>query len=222
MAYRRTRVRAYRAPRKNKLKARRRFRKRRYRSSRRLKGNFTLIVRRSYTITVDESKGSLHVIAPKINDFTEVEPFWQAFESYRIWNIRVTIRPHFNVAIPGDHVPPYYATPWHSNTPVNVSTDTIISTDRCKTYHGCSSSSRNYVPAVLVYTKGTGGQNFNIDKLAYRPKLNLGAASRFDSHLAALYWFPPGQGSTPSTTLRQYEMTLSGKITLYNQNKLSS
>lgn len=221
MPYRRSRALPYRRRAKNKFKAKRRVRRRRYRSRRRLKGNFTLILRRSYTITIDESKGSTHIIQPKINDFTEVEPFWQAFESYRIWNLRVTIRPHFNVATPADHVPPYYSVPWHSREPTHVNTDTILSVDRCKTYHGCSSSSRNFVPAVLVYTKGTGEKLFNIEKVSYRPKLNLGSSQRFDNHLAAMYYFPPGQSGTPSTVLRQYELTISGRCTLYNQNKFA-
>uniref|UniRef100_A0AAU7E280 Capsid protein n=1 Tax=Miniopterus bat circovirus TaxID=3141887 RepID=A0AAU7E280_9CIRC len=216
MAPRRRTVRR-RAPLRRKRRIIRRKAKIRYRRRPRT-GNLTLLVRDTAIHGIHPSEGKTVPITVDLSSFEETAPFFSYFESYRIHWVAVKVSPLFNVTSATYPIPRYYSAPWHRTPPITVSTGTILSLDRAKSHHGCSSSYRRFVPAVLTTTNVVGDVNTHIGKLNWKPKIALEANAQSIPHHCGLYHWSIDQIKPPDPqTYRQYEMEITAKITFYNQ-----
>ncbi|BAP81874.1 capsid protein [Cyclovirus ZM38] len=202
---------------------RRVIRRRRLRNFRRRPrtGNFTLLVRDTSVHGIKPAEGSTVPIYPRINDFKEAVPYLAYFESYKIHWISVKVSPLFNVAEPSQPVPRYYSTPWHRTPPTIINTNTILSLDRAKSHHGCSSSFRRFVPAVLTTSNVVGEPTAHIGKINWRPKIAFDSTGQSIRHYCGFYHFSVDQVPLPNAALRQYEFEITAKITLYNQKSFA-
>ncbi|ADD62480.1 capsid protein [Cyclovirus TN18] len=217
MAFRR-RVGRSRAPIRRKLPRRRVARRRRFRRSRRLRGNFTVLAKRTQVVVIQGDEGGTVTIAPSLNDFTELAPLVPNFEGFRIWSVSCKIRPLFNVASDVGPVPRYYVAPWHKPTPTTVDSNGVLSIDRSKSYNGTSGAFRRFVPALLSAVGYSGIAGNQYGKIEWRPRVELNSNTQSLQHYCGVvHWSKdqlPGAGA-PSR--RQYEIELIAKITLYNQ-----
>ena len=220
MASRRRIVRRRAPPRRYRRAVRktRRLRKRRYL---RRSGNFTFLCRKVAVIAVPSNEGYSYQVAPTINDYSEVQPFINNFESYRIWNVSVKVTPLFNVAESANPVPKYYSAPWHRPGPVALASNSILSLDRAKSHNGTATTYRRFMPAVLTNIAIAGDTTSHIGKVEWKPKIALQTSSTTIPHYAALYHWSQDQIPGPQALSRQYEVEITSIVTLYNQKNFA-
>lgn len=220
MAFRRRRVNR-RAPvrRYRSRVARRRLSRRPRRRRGRTSGKLTFLCRNTHVVEVTGGLGLSVPIAPTLQTFDEVSPFYNNFEAYRIWGVNVKVTPQFNISDPGTGVANYYSAPWHKEaTGVTITTNSIQSIDRCKSYHGCKTTVRNFVPAIMAAV-GTTGDGVTVGKTSWRPRLEFHKDSHKIPHYCALYYFSPNQVAASAANKYMYEIQITARVTLYNQNK---
>lgn len=210
-----------RAPIRRYRRARRSIRRRPRRKIRaRRSGNFVLKVRKTVSVLVPPKEGHQVHLAVKLQDFNEIEAFFGSFEAYRIHYLKVKVIPQFNVADAKTYCPNYYLAPWHREEPV-VNSNTILSIDKCKTYHGSRTAQRSFVPAVLASIGTLGQTSFNYSKTSWRPRIELSGSAHTIPHFCGLLYFGSNPTGASTVTSYPYEIEYECKITLYNQKNFA-
>ncbi|UDN67413.1 capsid protein [robinz virus RP_584] len=201
------------------IRKRRLIRRKRFIRRRRNNGNFTCKLSNISDATVTASGLTLPLYT-QIDQFPEASGLAANFEAYKIHNVRVKIIPKFNVgtaAAGAAQVGPYFSAPWHREvTASNITYDSIRSIDKHRSYHGCSTSVRNFKPSILMAQLVTGGgTTTHLQTTRFSPRIELGSAdSGAVRHYCGLYFFA-GMESGAGTI--NYDVLLDMKVTFYNQ-----
>lgn len=186
---------------------------------RRRTGNYTMEARQTQNVILESSQGQVIVIRPTLYQFNELVGFADKFEAYRFRSVTVKITPTANTSDATDQVTHYVTAPWHR--PIaelsNVTTNALLSVDKAREFHGCSTSRRKYVPAIEMLTAyGSADKpTTSLSVLKYRPRIECVNRDAYNiPHYCALIAFDQAANAESVIT---YQITITVKCTFYNQ-----
>ncbi|QCE20591.1 structural protein [Melipona quadrifasciata cyclovirus 1] len=213
--YRRTRL-PFRGHRRRRRLFSRRFRHHRRRLTRfKYRGGFQdFFVRQTYDVP---SNSTLQIML-KFDGFQELAPLKDIYEAYRFMSCVVKVTPKINVASSDRQVDHYVSAPYHRliADPKSMTEEALLSLDKSREYHGASTSTRRFVPAIVIATSTIGndatgeeGKHIQMTDLKFRPRVEIRDTHSFAiPHYCGLYTF--GGGSS-------YQITIRSRIRMYNQ-----
>lgn len=197
----------------------RRFHRRRHHLRKfRYRGGFQdFFVRQTYDIP---SNSTLQITL-LFEGFKELSALKDIYEAYKFLTCTVKITPKINVSSATSQVDHYVCAPYHKyiSNPKTLSAENILSLDKSREYHGASTSTRRYVPAIVEATSSVSlpdpdkaPEDTSLCRLKYRPRIEIrGSDSIKIPHFCGIYSF--GGGSS-------YQVTIRSRVRMYNQ-KLS-
>lgn len=221
MAFRRRFVRR-RAPVYRKRRYLRRMKPVRRRIPKRLRnsnGRYVLRCKYSYQHTITDPAGSSIQFYPKADDFYEFIQLKKNWEAFRFKRFTINIQPNFNVTNPAGPVPRYSLVPYHTHLNKTLTYNDVQSLNNCKTYHGCRTARRSFVPAILScvrYFDSKSQPDWSGVETKWAPRLeNFGSATTVP-HYCAVAAFD-NNSSTATKVPLIYTITLEATFIMYNQ-----
>jgi len=206
-----------------------RFRRRRgaYRSRRRLfhrrrkTGNLVCYGKYTTFIGVTNKEDTSVPIAPRLDHFKELEDMSSRFESFQMVSVKVRVTPTFNVSGADKALSPYYSAPYHRPFPADLKqfTQSILSIDKSRTHHACSTMTRSFVPAIHVSQFVETGGAYTPYTYKWKPVIENTATSDKIPHYCGIIIFPKTTSNytNPVTYAVQFQIKVIFRNQVYFQ-----